>query len=349
MLKKGDRIRFLNTTGGGIVSEILDKGLVKVTDDEGFDIPVLARECVLVEQVNEENNLPTRRPESASSDARSQVVAQETKKEEEIVFEEVPDGDELRVALAFVPEDVKKLQTTTFDWYMVNDSNYHLYYTISSKQDDGAYALLENGLLHRNTTFLLRTIGNEELSGYERLYVQVMAFKDDKNYDVQQPLSVHLHIRPISFLKLHSFGDNDYFDEPAMVFSLNAPEQEYDLSEVDFSKVMTHKERVQPVRKSQPQKRPEVIEVDLHINQLLDTTAGLTPSDMLAYQLKVFEETLAAHKQSKGQKIVFIHGKGNGTLRNEILKLLKHKYASYPYQDASFREYGFGATMITIR
>ena len=35
--------------------------------------------------------------------------------------------------------------------------------------------------------------------------------------------------------------------------------------------------------------------------------------------------------------------------RNAILKELKTKYRDYPYQDASFREYGFGATMVTIR
>ena len=51
----------------------------------------------------------------------------------------------------------------------------------------------------------------------------------------------------------------------------------------------------------------------------------------------------------KGQKIVFIHGKGDGVLRKAILQELKYKYKNYQSQDASFREYGFGATMVTIR
>ena len=51
----------------------------------------------------------------------------------------------------------------------------------------------------------------------------------------------------------------------------------------------------------------------------------------------------------KGQKIVFIHGKGDGVLRKGILQELKYKYKNYQSQDASFREYGFGATMVTIR
>ena len=55
------------------------------------------------------------------------------------------------------------------------------------------------------------------------------------------------------------------------------------------------------------------------------------------------------YKNKKGQKIVFIHGKGDGVLRRAILDELKRKYKNYPSQDASFREYGFGATMVTIR
>ena len=50
----------------------------------------------------------------------------------------------------------------------------------------------------------------------------------------------------------------------------------------------------------------------------------------------------------KNRKIVFIHGKGEGVLRNALIKELKHKYKNCSYQDASFQEYGYGATMVTI-
>ena len=69
---------------------------------------------------------------------------------------------------------------------------------------------------------------------------------------------------------------------------------------------------------------------------------------MLNYQLKRFREVLEENKRFKGKKIVFIHGKGEGVLRNAIINELRSKYKSYTYQDASFREYGFGATMVTI-
>lgn len=95
--------------------------------------------------------------------------------------------------------------------------------------------------------------------------------------------------------------------------------------------------------------KPDILEIDLHIHQLLDSTLGMSNADMLRYQLKVVIETLQAHSAHKGQKIVFIHGKGAGVLRRELEKLLQRDYSRCDWQDASFREYGFGATMVTIR
>lgn len=91
-----------------------------------------------------------------------------------------------------------------------------------------------------------------------------------------------------------------------------------------------------------------IIEVDLHIDELLDTTAGMSAADMKAYQLKVFRETMEANKSKKGQRIVFIHGNGEGVLRKAIIDELKYAYKTCEWQDASFQQYGFGATMVIV-
>lgn len=91
-----------------------------------------------------------------------------------------------------------------------------------------------------------------------------------------------------------------------------------------------------------------MIEVDLHINELIDSTAGLSSSDMLNLQIDEFRKVMDANLKHKGQKIVFIHGKGEGVLRQALMKELNHRYKGHQVQDASFREYGFGATQVTI-
>ena len=170
-------------------------------------------------------------------------------------------------------------------------------------------------------------------------------------------MDVSLKINAVKFYKLHSFTTNDYFDEPAMLIDivsekeLEAENQKMaDISPEEIKQAMFQKEestgRPRIVNRTQTS---EIIEVDLHINELLDTTAGLSNAAMLQCQLDKFHEVLDANKNHKGQKVVFIHGKGEGVLRKEIEKLLKTRYKSYYFQDASFREYGFGATMVTIK
>ena len=106
-----------------------------------------------------------------------------------------------------------------------------------------------------------------------------------------------------------------------------------------------------PVVKHQPEqqhKKGEIIEVDLHIDELLDSTSGLSNSEMLDVQLSEFRRVMVENANRHGQKIVFIHGKGEGVLRKAVLDELKRKYKNCEAQDASFREYGFGATLVTV-
>ena len=93
----------------------------------------------------------------------------------------------------------------------------------------------------------------------------------------------------------------------------------------------------------------DIVVVDLHADALLETTAGMGSTDILNYQLNVFREKLKEYRRKKGQKIVFIHGKGEGILRNAIINELRYKYKQNNVQDASFQEYGYGATQVTIK
>ena len=48
-MKIGDKVRFLSEVGGGIVSGFQGKDIVLVQDEDGFDIPMPMRECVVIE------------------------------------------------------------------------------------------------------------------------------------------------------------------------------------------------------------------------------------------------------------------------------------------------------------
>ena len=75
----------------------------------------------------------------------------------------------------------------------------------------------------------------------------------------------------------------------------------------------------------------------------------MSAGDILEYQMQVFRDTLKQYEHKKGQKLIFIHGKGEGVLRRSILNELTYKHKSYIYYDASFQEVGYGATQVTIK
>jgi len=146
--------------------------------------------------------------------------------------------------------------------------------------------------------------------------------------------------------------EDDGFETPALIRECIVIEPEKtstsDLQDAMAQKVKADNSYRQPAPVKKEKTLP-VVEVDLHINQLLDSTSGLSNTDMLNVQLNKFRQTMEENKNKKGQKIVFIHGKGEGVLRNAVLSELKSKYKNFPVQDASFKEYGFGATMVTVR
>lgn len=352
-LKIGDKVRFLNTTGGGIVRSFRGKDQVLVEDEDGFDMPALIRECVVVG----ENNMQVRsssKPKVQSPPAEVYQPKPQASQEAEKV-KETAEGERLNIYLAYLPvEPAKVLQQSGYETYFINDSNYYLFFNYMNRQNN-SWVSRYNGLIEPNTQIFLEEFGKEDLNDLERVCVQLIAFKKDKPYALKNSISVELHIDTVKFYKQHCFMANDFFDEDAIIYSVvrqDVPEKELLISAAEIQEAMQEKareDRRAPQTIVKKVADSSILEVDLHINELLDTTSGLSNADMLTFQLDKFHEVLTKYAAQKGQKIVFIHGKGDGILRKAIERELKTRYKQYYYQDASFREYGFGATMVTIK
>ncbi len=263
-------------------------------------------------------------------------------------------GDMLNVMLAFVPEDVKAISSTSFEAYLVNDSNYYLYYTYLSAEGK-AWKVRSHGLVDPNTKLFLEDFAKDVLNEMERVAVQFIAFKDGKTFAMKPAVSVELRIDTVKFYKLHTFRESDFFEEPALVYDIvtnDVPVKQVYVSAEDIQVALLQKKEVEKPRSQPIVKRSSsngIIEIDLHINELLDDAHGMSNSEILNYQLDKFREVMEKYKGKREQKIVFIHGKGDGVLRKALLDELKRKYNTCRYQDASFQEYGFGATLVTIR
>jgi len=103
-----------------------------------------------------------------------------------------------------------------------------------------------------------------------------------------------------------------------------------------------------------------ILEVDLHINQLIKSTKGMDNFEMLSLQLETAKRKIeyAISKRiskiifihgvisKRISKIIFIHGVGEGVLKSE----LHYLFGRYPvrFYDASYKKYGLGATEVYV-
>lgn len=348
----GDKVRFLNSVGGGIVRSFKGKDQVMVEDEDGFEVPALIRECVVVGE-QEMQVHSAHRPKAPQPVEPTPPIKPAPKPEP--TPSETAEGERLNIYLAYLPTDRKDFQQCGYETYFVNDSNYYLSFNYMNRLS-GSWNSRYQGLVEPNTKIFLEEFSKADLADLERICIQLIAFKQGKSYALKNAISVELHLDTVKFYKLHCFMENDYFDEEALLCPIvrdDVPERELLVSATDLQEAMHQKAREE---RRKPQSivkhkanNSAILEVDLHIHELLDNINGLSSSDILGYQLDKFHEVLAKYAPHKGQKIVFIHGKGDGVLRKAIEKELKTRYKSFYYQDASFREYGFGATMVTIK
>lgn len=341
--KIGDKVKFLNDVGGGTITKIQDKETVFVLNDDGFEIPTLA-----IELIEDETELNYR---STGSEQEPTIIEQPTV-EEPAFYTENPD---VNIYLAFVPKNNTNVTESDYKVYLINDSNYYLYYNYAQKQYEDKYSGIANKI-EPNTKELLETIGNEDFGENLEINLQFLFF-DKKAYSLREPFSKHIKIRAVKFYKASSYTENDFFDEFVMILPVledNAMQKAVEqLQNHDLNKVINQKEN-----ESKKINRPRIYrkkdyknlkEVDLHIHELIDDESGLSKHDKLELQMERFHAEMKSAINENYKKIVFIHGVGNGTLKHKIRSEMKSKFKKYEFQDASFKEYGYGATMVLLR
>lgn len=362
-IKKGDQVRFLNTTGGGEVVGFRPGNIILVKDESGFEMPTYANEVVVVtpgstiapkpmvgkpreepEEVHAEMVIPKGAPDSIPQSDRERPTQKE--------------GEDLDIVIAYLPDNVNQLGTTPYEAYIVNDSNYDLFLIYSLQDvDTGKRRVVYSGLIEFDSVEFIERFTPEDLPERRRVACQIIPFKTDVEYDGKPGIDAVIKLEPQRFFKKHAFAENPFFDEGAITFALMEKDETPPQLIIDpeslrkdmLSKVKNDagvgKRRRQRINKRE---KDAPVEVDLHEHEVLDTSAGMSPKDILDYQLKVVRDTMEKYKKQGGKKIVFIHGKGEGVLRNEVYKLIRKEYPACELQDASFQEYGFGATMVVV-
>jgi hypothetical protein len=348
-IKVGDKVKFLNDTGGGTVSEIIDDRMVNVRIEDGFDVPVLISELIID---SDEGGLTEKADEYISGpekpDKTETGIAQIA--ENNILSEDLNEKALKSVCFGMVPVNSKMIYKSDIRTYLINDCDFYIYY-LTGYMDTGSFRYIKSGMLEANTKEHIKTFTQTELSKIKKFHFQLL-FVSKGKYFPRHPVDSYFDISKISFYKENIYRDNDFFHEKAHIFKIIDDSTEDELkqkTDPEVARSLAEKEW-ELTNKGKVISEPgsDIEEVDLHIHEIVDDYSGMSEGEILKIQLKRFYDALDKAINANTGKIVFIHGLGNGKLKYEIRKAMDKRYPDLTYQDASFKEYGFGATLVKL-
>jgi len=339
--RPGDKVKFKDEPGMGVVTRIDDKGLVYVQTDDGFERPVYPSDLMHTEMYapEEVETAGEERPSAALP------VTDEKPEPQEREDDGAPPAGAGRVDI-FVGV---VQQGERFAFYLINDSDYDLTFVFGRLRGPAEAVVLERGVLEAGTKYLLAELLPE---GEQVLYVQCLLWAG-RRFMPRPPLDRQIPFGITALPRAREFRENPYFDERAWLISLmpvTVPEVK--VEEQQKKEILRSKGDLKPQRRKM-MIRPgisgnePVEEVDLHIEAIVEQAEGMSNAEILEVQLARFETALEGALRSGQKKIVFIHGLGNGRLKNEVRRRLEKR--GIAYQDAPFKEYGYGATVARLK
>ena len=337
-LKTGDRVRFLNETGEGKISGFQDNNVALVTTDDGFEIPTLIKELVKIEDGLYDNESEGMK-ETVVSEQNIDINSQD----------DVTIKEESGLYLAFV-----KKGPDTYTINLVNDSDYIVQYVLASVAE-GRAVFISKGPIEDNTKVIIRKSNLEAIRSLGSILFQGI-MSGNKNFEVQTPVNRIIDLEKTSFQD-KVFIENDFFNERALIIKLENDDLEKEINKLSSDKIQKIIKEKEPVKqtvgdflkKKKKEDKPDYEEVDLHIESIVDDFSDMTPGEIINAQLSRFEISLDGAVRNNQRRIIFIHGIGNGKLKYEMSKIIDRKYPDLKYQDASFKEYGYGAMMVIIK
>jgi hypothetical protein len=327
-LRIGDKVRFLNEIGEGKVSRIQNSKHVFVEMPDGFEIPYPVDQLV-----------PIHTELIIDSDADNIELDHEAGEAD---------------ALYFIVEPDHELNTLVSDYrmYLFNASSFQILYTYSIK-DGEYYQTLKHGEIGAYQKVLLKQTKISYFKEFNYHKIDCLLYKNGY-FKAQLPIAEIIYINERTFINSKAIK-HDEFTHPVYGFLLkeefiHTKEIQQNLTDEDIKRIKSIKEFKTPsaVSRSKKQRQKSLSkEVDLHIEELVNDSARMSSHEKLNIQLDRFEKEMDEAFEKNLKKIIFIHGVGSGRLKQEIISILKET-EGVTFHDASYKEYGYGATQVNI-
>lgn len=343
MFRPGDKVRLLNDAVEGVVTAVYSGERIEISDADGFRRVAQVKELVHVNfgrSANEEmfGDTSTEKVDGGSEPpVEQQHVTRFVHlfKEEEAVY-----------AVLSMNKPNSPLNADVEIW-LVNATDFNL--TAVMCQEIGE--MRRNGLagqLAPRSEFKLCVLPQEQVYQVDGFEIQLLFFSKS-DYRPRMPLVKRFTLSPNELLDAASRKSNNLLDL-AVKKSLAVMRE----VEVDFEKLIKKFTPATEFDSAQPSKnrnragssmRLKERTVDLHIEELVKDPSRMATSQIIAYQLDVFEKEMDRALLNHLSRITFIHGVGAGVLRSSLREALK-RYDNIRFSDAPPEKFGYGATQV---
>lgn len=349
----GDRVRMIHSSEEGIVVKILGGDMVEIEIEDGFGVPALKSELVVI--ASEENK--------KFGEVKTETVQKKNKAKQN----NYPKNDKKEVLaskgifLAFKELNDKKLTL-----HLINNTDFDLLFIIGRERNT-EYQSTFRDLLRSKTEM---KVADTDLQNFDKWGVFIFQFLFFKQglQTFKSPFLKKIKFRANTFFKSKQFApviekevylfqiDKDLEEQISSISQIKEVAiQEDKPTKIDTEKLKEQMFETQPkieskdINSFQQFIRPAKREVDLHIEEITREYEKMNSAEIIQLQLSTFEQEFENAIANGMSEIIFIHGVGNGKLRTEIHKYLSKSSDIEYYKDARKEKFGYGATQIKLK
>ena len=351
--KIGDKVKFLNDVGGGVINKIISPTMVSVATEDGFEMPIMINEILLAEVSESKGTVFNQRFSQPDMplETSSEPMDRTSKLQKFSSLNSKPNG----VYLAYIPQDQVWLLKDAIDLFIVNYTSYEILFSLIL-ENNGTFEGVDYGSVEPFSKIHIQTIQRDDLTNWLNGFVQVLFFKNEDS-TVRLPLHTDFKMKPARFQQKESYFSTNFMEEKGVLYYLGQSVSAKEFQQIEWNKntddiqkpdnqqigVFVYEKTIDKYKTDK-----HTAEVDLHIESIVDDHSKMDNSQILETQKRLFIKCLDSAIAEKLQKVIFIHGVGNGFLKHEITTILK-QYPNLHYFDASMQKYGCGATEVLIK
>lgn len=305
----GDKVKFINESLSGTITRMIDEKTIGVSVEDGFEIPVLKREIMIVTPIN--------------------LVEQHDKAE-------IPNANKIAIGDSEISLWFEQSSQTWYKASLLNNSRSDILLSVTVKQGKN-FKPLFGGRVEKHTSYLINTLNLAELELWGT-YCFRLIFHEQEAEKPRAPWYLEYTFRSKDFMQAKEVNG-----KPTFLISLKPDKIEQFTIAADSVKIENKpKESIVNIT------RPEEV-IDIHIKQLVKNYSEISADEAITIQMNhfknVFEKALALNYS----KITIIHGVGTNALKQKIWKEISGHPAVKTYYEAQKEKFGYGATEIVFK